>query len=45
MKGVCDIVEEAKEFMDEYSDVFVALAQEKQACEEREDRDGSSVSE
>ena len=45
MNGVCDIVEEAKEFMDEYSDVFVTLAQEKQAGEEGEDRGDPSASE
>lgn len=45
MENRLDVVEVANGFMDEYSDVFVALAQEKQACEEREDRDGSSVSE
>lgn len=39
MKDVSDVVEAADEFMDEYADAFVALAQEGWAGEKSEDRD------
>lgn len=40
-----DVVETANEFMDEYADVFVALAQGGQEGEESEDRGDPSASE
>ncbi|WP_217953169.1 hypothetical protein [Adlercreutzia caecimuris] len=41
MKDVIDVAEAADEFMDEYADVFVALAQEGWVGEKSEDRDDS----